>query len=187
MKNMLKIGHSVDVTPLLLALQRQPKLWNRHRVRKDIEGTPHADMSDIWLRYRDVKPFEESGDFTGFNDEHDAVFYPEWYALPQVRPIVMGLLARVEGVRLGGVMITKIPPGGKILPHADEGWHAKYYNTKLYVVLQTNPQCINRVEDDVVAMAPGEVWFFDNTKEHEVINDGPDDRITLIICIRCEK
>ena len=38
-----------------------------------------------------------------------------------------------------------------------------------------------------VAMAPGEVWYFDNLKEHEVVNDGPDDRITLIICLRCER
>jgi hypothetical protein len=187
MKNLLKIAQGVDVVPLLLALQRQPKLWNRHTIRKTAEGTPHADMSDIWLRYNDVRDYELTGDYTGFNDSHESVFYPEWYALPQVRPIVMGLLARVEGTRLGGVMITKIPPGGKILPHKDDGWHAKYYNTKLYVVLQSNPQCVNRVEDDVVSMAPGEVWFFDNTKEHEVYNEGTEDRITLIICIRCEK
>ena len=187
MKNLLKIAQGIDVTPLLLAIQRQPKLWNRHTIRKEAEGTPHAAMSDIWLRYNDVKDYELTGDYTGFNDPHDAIFYPEWYALPQARPIVMGLMARVEGTRLGGVMITKIPPGGKILPHSDDGWHAKHFNTKLYVVLQSNPQCINRVEDDVVSMAPGEVWYFDNTKEHEVVNDGPDDRITLIICIRCEK
>jgi hypothetical protein len=47
--------------------------------------------------------------------------------------------------------------------------------------------CINRVENEQVAMAPGEAWYFDNTKEHEVVNDGPDDRISLIISIRCEK
>ena len=100
------------------------------------------------------------------------------------------LLRQVEGVRavrIGGVMITRIPPGGRIEPHADDGWHAKYYNTKLYVVLQSNPQCVNRVEDERVSMAPGEVWYFDNLKEHEVVNDGPDDRITLIICLRCDR
>lgn len=187
MNNLVKIAAGLDVAPLLLAIARQPNLWDRHRIRKDVPGTPHADMSDIWLRYNDEKPFKESGDYSKFNDEHDAVFYPEWYALPQVRPIVFGLMARVEAVRLGGVLITRIPPGGRIEPHADEGWHAKYYNTKLYVVLQSNPQCVNRVEDERVSMAPGDVWYFDNTKEHEVVNDGPDDRITLIACMRCER
>lgn len=187
MNNLVKIAQGIDVAPLLLAIARQPHLWNRHTVRKTAPGTPHSDMSDIWLRYNDEKPFKASGDYSTFNDAHDAIFYPEWYALPQVRPIVFGLMARTEAVRLGGVMITKIPPGGRILPHADDGWHAKHYNTKLYVVLQSNPQCVNRVEDERVAMAPGEVWYFDNTKEHEVVNDGQDDRITLIVCLRCEK
>jgi hypothetical protein len=187
MNNMLKIAQGVDVVPLLLALQQQPGLWNRNTVRRDRKGSPHAEMSDIWLRYNDETPFRESGDYSGFANSHESVFYPAWYTLPQVRPIVMGLMARVEGVRLGGVMITKIPPGGAILPHADKGWHAEYYNTKLYVVLQSNPYCVNKVENDNVAMAPGEVWHFDNLKEHAVVNNGADDRITLIICVRCEK
>ena len=187
MKNLLRIAQGIDVMPLLLAIQRQPNLWNRHGFRKEFEGTSHAQTSDLWLRFRDEKPFKEAGDYTGFEDEHDAIWYPEAYALPQARPIVFGLMARVEGVRLGGVMITKIPAGGRVLPHSDHGWHAKYYNTKIYVPLQSNPKCFNRVEDDIVAMGPGEAWYFDNTKEHEVVNDGEDDRITLIVCIRCEK
>jgi mannose-6-phosphate isomerase-like protein (cupin superfamily) len=187
MNNLVKIAHGVDTAPLLLEIARQPKLWNRHTVRKTAPETPHASMDDIWLRYNDEKPFKESGDWSKFNDPHDAIFYPEWFALPSVRPIVYNLMARVQATRLGGVMITRIPAGGRIEPHADDGWHATYYNTKLYVVLQSNPQCVNRVEDEKVSMAPGEVWYFDNLKEHEVVNDGPDDRITLIVCLRCER
>ena len=187
MNNLVKIAHGIDTAPLLLELARQPKLWNRRRFRKDTPGTPHSEMSDIWLRYNDEKPFKESGDYSTFNDEHESVFYPEWFALPSVRPIVYAMMARTQATRLGGILITKIPPGGRIAPHADGGWHATYYNTKLYVVLQSNPQCVNRAEEEQVAMAPGEVWYFDNTKEHEVVNNGTDDRITLIICLRCER
>lgn len=188
MRNLVKIAAGIDTAPLLLAIARQPKLWNRHRMRKDQEGGAHGQMDDIWLRYNEnLKKYEESGDFTGINDEHNSAFLPEWYALPQARPIVSGMMARVEGTRLGGILITRIPPGGRILPHVDDSWHVRHYNTKLYVVLQSNPQCVNRVEDEQVAMAPGEAWYFDNTKEHDVVNDGPDDRISLIISIRCEK
>jgi hypothetical protein len=187
MRNLVKIAAGIDTAPMLLEIARQPKLWNRHTVRKTAPETPHAAMDDIWLRYNDEKPFKESGDYSKFNDEHDAKFYPEWFALPSLHQIVFDLAHRVRAVRIGGVMITRIPPGGRIEPHADDGWHAKYYNTKLYVVLQSNPQCVNRVEDERVSMAPGEVWYFDNLKEHEVVNDGPDDRITLIICLRCER
>lgn len=187
MKNFVKMAGGIDTAPLLLGIARQPGLWDRHTERTAPEGSPHADVSDIWLRYNDIKPYKKSGDMSGFNDPHDAVFYPEWYALPQARPIVFGLMARVEATRLGGIMITKIPAGGRVLPHVDDNWHVHHYNTKLYVVLQTNPQCWNRVEDEQVVMAPGDVWYFDNTKEHEVVNEGDIDRITLIVCMRCEK
>lgn len=185
--NFVKIVQGVDTAPVLLELARNPRLWGRRRFRKDIPEGPHSEMTDIWLRYNDEKPYKAKNDYTGFNDAHDAVFYPEWYALPQVRPIVFGLMARVEGTRLGGILITKIPAGKRIAPHADDSWHVRHFNTKLYVPLQTNPKCWNRVENDVVVMAPGDVWYFDNTKEHEVVNEGDDDRITLIVSIRCEK
>ncbi len=187
MKNLIKIAQGIDTVPLLLALQNQSHWWNQHKARKEADGTPHAAMSDIWLRYNDVAPYEARGDFTGFNDAHESVLYPSWFALPQIRPLVYALMAKVEGTRLGGVMITKIPPGGVIEPHRDSGWHAEYYNTKLYVVLQSNPQCVNTVEDEAVVMNTGDVWFFDNLKVHSVENNGPEDRITLIVCIRCER
>jgi mannose-6-phosphate isomerase-like protein (cupin superfamily) len=187
MNHMVKLAQGIDTAPLLLAIARQPKLWNRHRMRKDYAESPHAQMDDIWLRFNDEKPFKEKDDYTGISDQHDSVFYPEWHALPQARPIVFGLMTRVEGTRLGGILITRIPPGGRILPHVDDTWHVRHYNTKIYVVLQSNPQCVNRVGDERVVMAPGDAWYFDNTKEHEVMNDGPNDRISLIISIRCEK
>jgi hypothetical protein len=187
MRNFVQIARGLDTAPLLLALSRQPRLWNRHGYRKEIPDGPHSQMDDIWLRYNDEKPHKASGDWSTFNDQHESIFYPEWFALPQARPIVYAMMARTEATRLGGILITRIPPGGRIEPHVDGGWHADYYNTKLYVVLQSNPQCVNVVEDERVCMEQGSVWYFDNSKMHEVINDGQDDRITLIVCLRCER
>lgn len=187
MTNLLRIAQGIDTTPTLLALYQQPELWNVHQERKTTEGTPHGAMSDIWLRYNDATSYREKGDFTGFNDPHDAVYYPAWYKLPQVRPIVYGLMARVEAARLGGVLITRVPAGKIVDPHIDTGWHAEYYNTKAYVVLQTNPKCVNRAEDETAVMAQGDVWLFDNTKMHSTENYGDEDRMTLIVCMRCER
>ena len=39
------------------------------------------------------------------------MFYPAWHALPHLRPIVFGLMARLEAVQLGGVLITRVPAG----------------------------------------------------------------------------
>ncbi|WP_458763672.1 aspartyl/asparaginyl beta-hydroxylase domain-containing protein [Cupriavidus basilensis] len=186
MKHIQKIHSDVDVMPLLLALKQHPELWDEFGARKAAAESPHTAMSDIWVRYNDIRKFPD-GDLTHFNNEHYPIWYPAYDALPQLRPIIFGLMARVEAVQLGGVLITKIPPGGRIEPHVDAGWHVEHYNTKLYVVLQSNPKCFNRVGDDVVSMQAGEVWWFDNTIEHEVINDGDDDRITLIVCTRRDR
>lgn len=187
MKHFEKVADNIDVLPLLMALHTNPQLWGQEGYRKDTPGTPHTGMTDIWVRYNDITKYKESGDFTNFNGPHISKWYPAYDHLPHIRPIAFGLMARFQAVGLGGILITKIPPGGRVEPHIDEGWHAEFYNTKLYVVLQSNPYCRNRVGDEVVFMKTGEVWYFDNSVEHEVINEGTDDRITLIICMRCDR
>lgn len=178
MRNFLKVVEGLDVLPLLLSLQRQPELWGKNALRKEAPGSPHAEMTDIWVRFA-----EKEEDFP---KPHFATWYPAYHALPQLRQIIFALMARVEATHLGGVLITRIPPGGVIQPHADAGWHPEFYNCKLYVVLASNPKCIFRVEDETASMRPGDVWRIDNTKEHEVVNAGDTERMTLIICMRCD-
>lgn len=185
MMNFMQVASGIDVIPTRISLQTQPELWNTHNERKEFDGTSHAGTSDIWVRYNDPAKLAEGYDT--FTSEHDSVWHPAYRSLPQLRPIIFGLMARCEATRLGGVLITKIPAGGAVLPHVDAGWHPEYYNFKVYVPIQSNTQCANYVEDERVVMDPGDAWYFDNTKVHEVKNDGTDDRITLIVCMRVEK
>lgn len=185
MKNFLHIASGINVAPLAMALNLRPDLWNHHNERKEFEGTAHACTSDIWVRYNLFKNLGD--DYKKFSSEpHESAWYPAYRELPMLRPIIFGLMAKMEAVRLGGVLITKIPPGGRVLPHTDRGWHPEYYQTKVYVPILSNPHCINRVEDELVVMSPGDAWYFDNTVEHEVVNNGDTERITLIICMRVE-
>lgn len=180
MKNFLKIAEGLDVMPLLLSIQRQPDLWDRHKERKEVEGGPHSGMSDIWIRYNDIS---KCNDLSKFNDPHDPRWYSAYYQLPELRTIIFGLMSRVEGERLGGVLITKIPKGGRIEPHKDDGWHVQYYD-KFYVSLQSKEGANFHCEDEVINPKQGDVYWFDNRREHWVENNSDDDRITLIVCIR---
>lgn len=186
MRNFLKICDGINVEPLNLALKLKPELWNQKPTRKDAEGSPHAAMSDIWVRYNDDSEFKQTGDYSKFNQQHFPVWYPCINDMPMIKPMALGLMAKMGAVHLGGVLITKIPPNGRIEPHVDSNWHAKFYNCKLYIPLQSSPMCLNRCEDEYVAMNSGECWYFNNNVEHEVVNNGLDDRITLIICMRVE-
>jgi hypothetical protein len=137
LQHFLKIGE-VEVSQLAAQVAAHPELRDQHTIRKTAPNTPHSGMSDIWVRYNDVKKYEESGDYRTFNDAHVPVWYPAWTVLPSLKPIVLDQMAATEGEMLGGVLITRIPPGHGIAPHTDDGWHVQYYD-KFYVCIQNDP------------------------------------------------
>jgi hypothetical protein len=191
MKHFLKIDEGVDVSALLAQLDAHPELWDQHTVRKTAPGTPHSRMSDIWVRYNNAEPFE-SGErpWAEFNDEHVPVWYEAWGKLPALRKIIFDLMSMVDGEMLGGVLITRIPPGMGIDPHTDASWHVSYYD-KFYVSLRSEPGaefiCWHEGEREALCPSPGDIWLFDNKKMHAVENTSASDRITLIVCIRTDK
>jgi hypothetical protein len=79
-----------------------------------------------------------------------------WLHLSAARSIVFGLMSKVEGERLGRVMINSLRPGGRVYPHADTPAHADYWD-RYHVVLQSGPGCNFRCGDETVQMAPGDV------------------------------
>ncbi len=179
----MKIAESIDVLPLLYEIHRQPQLWDRNDVRLSKNG-PHWQTHDIWLRYKDETENKEKKDYANFGDPHDGVWYPSYYELPAARRIIFGLMSRVEGERIGGVLVYKIPPGRRIMPHTDTGWHVDYFD-KFNVCLQSNPKAaFHYSESNFFRQKMGDIHRFVNGKEHWVVNDGDDDHIVLTVCIR---
>lgn len=182
--NFERVPVDFDVNPLLGQLEEHPELWNENPERKYAPDTPHAEMSDIWLRFR---PKAELTERKHYGEPHIPVWYPARRFLPAAEAICLNLMAQFRAVQLGGVLITKIPPGGRILPHNDRGrWHPEFFNGKAYVPVKSNAGCLNICEKDVINMKAGECWTFNNLKEHSVENNGTEDRITLIVCMRVE-
>lgn len=182
MRHFLKVASGIDTLPALVDLDRQPGLWNQHGERT--ASGVHRAVDDIWLRFR---AYHELTSPEAFGEPFTPVFYPAWHALPHLRPIVFGLMARVGAVQLGGVLITRVPPHRQVDPHDDRGrWHPEFFTTKLYVPLITNPDCFSTCADERVAMERGDAWIFDNLLVHSTVNDGETDRITLIISTRVE-
>lgn len=180
MRNFLKLASGVDVVPLLHSVQRQPELWNENKLRTQYPGSPHNDIEDIWLWFNDVSTPENV-----LNDKE--VFpYSAWWKLSPAHSIVYDLMRKVEGCRLGRVLITRLSPGKKISPHKDRGAPAEYFE-RYHCVLQNKPGSNIRSGEETICPSPGDVYWFNNSEEHEVINHSSEDRITLIIDIRCEK
>lgn len=179
MKNFLRIAGGLDITPLLLDVTRLD-LWKEDTYLRNYPQGPFGDVESIILRFPSHELVAAGG------DEHENFDQPVYKQLPEARKIVMALMARVGGERLGRVIINKIRPGGVITPHKDSLPHAEYYD-RFHVVLQSSPGVVFRAEDEQVFMATGETWWFQNAVEHEVINNSPIDRIHLVIDIRTSK
>lgn len=182
-----RIFQKIDVAPLLAQIEASPDLWNTRPERRDAPASPHSQMSDIWVRYNRIDRLIESPGH--FNEEHVPVWYPAWKKLTALRPIIFKLMNEVQGEMLGGVLITKIPPGCGIDPHFDKSWHVDYYD-KFYLSLKSGPGAVFTLDtpEGRVKIEPqaGEMWRIDNRLRHWVTNDSDDDRITAIICIRTD-
>lgn len=173
----LKLAEGFDVAAVLAALDAHPELWNQHTERTAHPNSPHHGLDDIWVRYApsDIEPALP----------HDAVWYPSQLA-DAVKPLVYSLMQSVRGDHLGGVLITRIPPGARCKPHTDPGWHARYYE-KFAVQLKADPGQSFCFDDAQLTTKAGDLFWFDNSKRHWVNNDTPHERITLIVCIRPDR
>lgn len=184
MKHFARIATGLNVAPALLQVEAQPELWDRDTERMTVPDSPHAQSSDMWLRFR---PRAELTSRQSFAEPHFAAFWPAWHALPGLHPIVFHIMAMLGAVYLGGILMTRIPAGCKILPHIDRGWHPEFNATKAYVILKANERCVNHCLDEQVVMRPGEAWLFNNLITHSVDNDGDSERIAMVITMRVER
>jgi quercetin dioxygenase-like cupin family protein len=164
--------------PVLHTLALNPDLWNENDLRTRHHGTAHAEADDIWLLFNRVP--ENPAEVV---DDTWVVPYRGWEVLSPLRPLVLDLMRRVEGVQLGRVMVTRLRPGARIAPHTDQGAPAEIF-TRYQIALQSLPGALFQIEDETVNFRSGDVWWIDNRAEHSVINNSADDRIVCIVDVR---
>jgi quercetin dioxygenase-like cupin family protein len=171
------LQRGLNVMPIYWALQQRPELWDQHTTRTRDAESPHHGLSDIWARFGPEEAAE-----TG--QPHDSAWYPCADMLG-VKQLAHDVMHFVHGVRLGGVLITRIPAGRRCKPHTDPGWHARYYD-KFAVQIASAPGQSFCFEGEALETQPGDLFWFDNQHLHWVENPTPYERITLICCIRKE-
>ncbi len=183
---------SIDPTKLLMKIKQNPDLWKEDTFLRDYPQGPFGEIESIMLRFPEKRVFEQEEELEKYKrgescfDQHESIDYPAYSILSEARPLVMGLMAYVGGERLGRVMINKIASGGRIYPHADTPEHTDYY-TRFHIVLQSGAGCFIRAGDEQLDMRTGQVFWFNNKLEHEVVNNSDADRISMVIDIKVAK
>jgi hypothetical protein len=169
----------LDVSAAVKQLDANPQVWNRHTIRT--AAYAHRQVDDIWVRYNAWENF--TGDAAVFNGPHESVWYPVVHEVPALWSLARQAKRLAGASQLGGVLVTRIPAGGRVEPHVDRGWHAETYR-KIGVQISGHAEQAFCFDDAELRPLTGDVYEFRNDITHWVVNDSPVPRITLIVCCK---
>jgi hypothetical protein len=165
-----------QVGSIVAEIEQNSHLWDAYPLRTKLlaqVGGATSQCSDILLSYTSIDN----------PDILECVDYPAFVELPTVRKFVFWFMYTMQAERLGRVMITKLKPGMKIDPHVDTLAFSQYYD-RFHLCLKDNDKTVFRCGDERHRPFMGDMFWFDNTKEHEVFNGGDTERWTLIIDLK---
>lgn len=158
-----------DVREQILAIPES--VWNSENEEKPNKFEALAQTRHIVFRFID-SPF----DWRAF---HDRKLWSEWK--DRLIPL-MDMATRAYGYHRGAyprVMLARMPPGEKILPHQDANPAAKWPH-KIHIPILTNDKVIFYVEGIGYRFSEGQAVEVNNMGVHAVENFGDTDRIHLI-------
>ncbi|HUR40733.1 MAG TPA: sulfotransferase [Verrucomicrobiae bacterium] len=99
---------------------------------------------------------------------------PHLTACPYLRQVLGSF-----GVVWSRSRLMKLAPGAKVPEHADINYHW-FSRVRIHVPVQTERGVLFHCGSDVVHMAAGEAWIFDNWRLHRVENGSPRERVHLV-------
>lgn len=95
-------------------------------------------------------------------------------------PYVAGLLDELPAPKLR-VRLMRLEPGGRIGLHRDRAYGWTQPVLRLHVPVLTHAGVTFLLDGERLTMEPGELWYVDTTRDHEVSNESPADRVHLVI------
>lgn len=149
-----------DVARLCAEVSALPaNAWARHP--NDIKGNSAARLISV-----------DGGENDEVNGRMQAT------AHLQQSPYIRQILASF-GVVWSRSRLLRLAPGAIVPEHADINYHW-FTRVRLHIPIVTRPEVRFYCGDQVVHMAAGEAWVFDNWRSHRVENFTPDERIHLV-------
>jgi hypothetical protein len=96
----------------------------------------------------------------------------------QACPYIQQVLASF-GVVWGRSRLMRLAPGAIVPEHVDTNYHW-FTRVRVHIPVLTRPGVSFHCDDQVVHMAAGDSWLFDNWRLHRVENNTPEERIHLV-------
>jgi len=155
---------------------RLPVRFDVARLRAEVEALPDS----AWARH----PNEIAGNSSlrlvsvdgGENDDVHGLMQPTVHLAkcPYIRQVLSSF-----GVVWSRSRLMRLDPHSVVPEHADINYHW-FYRVRMHIPVITRPEVQFHCGGQVVHMAPGEAWLFDNWRRHRVENPTDDTRIHLV-------
>jgi hypothetical protein len=106
----------------------------------------------------------------------------DWEDLPLLDccPAIKNLLSYLQ-CPIKAVRLMRLKAGAEIKPHRDHGLSIEFGEARLHVPIHTSDAVMFIVDNKIIPMRAGELWYFNADQLHEVYNRGSEDRINLVI------
>jgi len=171
--------------PIQQVLWANPDLWNQQKFRRTYVGTPHSQVDDIWLRF---SPDIDPNDLASVQNDTSPIWHAQATIIlgPTVKPLVLDLMRLTSSWQLDRLLITRLPPGGTIGPHADvDGDYVHVPGlARFHCVIQGLPGSMFYCGGEELCMRTGEIWWFNAHEVHSVRNMSCADRIHMLVDCR---
>lgn len=174
------IRDSIDVQPYLDEIASVPNAWDLNSGCKDkIKVQREADAIPI----RGMRKSRAMG--RSPRDVHESRFTNTSKKFPKIKELLASIADDLDS-ELSRAKVVKLPPGAKVYAHIDRG---EYYRERdrYHLVLQTSEGNTLSCAEETLHMRVGELWWFDNKKEHAAQNASEEDRIHFIFDLKKRK
>jgi hypothetical protein len=136
----------------------------------------HGDWSGVALRSLGGDPGRIYPDPAGGDNWLDT---PLLDGCPATRAVLDRLSCRLESARF-----LRLGPGARIEPHNDPGLGYDHGECRLHFPVLSDDAVSFWVEDEPVAMRPGECWLLDLNRRHSAANDSAVPRVHLVVDVQ---
>jgi hypothetical protein len=153
-----------------------PLLFDAQRLAKEVASLP----PEAWARHPNSFPGNSAVRLIsvegGENDEVSGrmEMTPHLASCPYIQQVLASF-----GVVWGRSRLMRLAPGASVPEHADTNYHW-FTRVRVHIPVLTRPGVSFYCGDQVVHMAAGEAWIFDNWRLHHVDNATPEERIHLV-------
>lgn len=105
-----------------------------------------------------------------------------WSNLPQLEqsPTLLRFINELP-YQVKSVRLMRLHPEAEIKPHRDNGLSLENGEARLHLPLQTNNLLRFFVNEQLVPMQAGELWYINADQVHRVENKGAEPRINLVM------